>query len=243
MSMKPLLSVFLITLSLFPHSATAAPVGAIKGRPVAADSTFNAAAPVEVLDVPARFTPVTQLPGAIGTVKYSSDGRCILVVLGGSGTAADTNALFGGVTSASIRPLGKNYFAVLMCPNESQGTRMIVSNASGLKKVLAGKGKVKEGSLFVIDWDKPNMLASGVLANTHSSGGSKFLTEDYEMAFGTQQNGEAYFFIVDKIESKIIAFSQVGGAYYGNFDSDTKALYARTIGTQLLSAPRIIIAN
>ena len=244
MRFSKILSLMISSLSLVSVASAApaaGPVGSISG-PGASVATADAAPVVDVI-ADSLFRPIAAVPGKEGTVRFDSDGRCILAILGGSAQPEMLRAILTQGKRASTRGLGKDFFALLLCGNADGNVDAILANQKGLKSAVSGAARVKQGSLFAAKFDTPNTIVSVGLANTHGNSGGKFLTEDYELVVGV--DGEKHFFvyIADKVGGKIVAYNAGVGGYVADWNEQTQALYARVFGRTIISTPKIIVAN
>ncbi len=189
------------------------------------------------------FTPVTELPGTIGTVRYNSDGRCLVIVMGGNPTNADMEELLTKKGSPVLNNFVGSH-TVYMCPGVKGGTDVTVLNYRGLRQAYNGLPcGSKPGTTLVSYWNQPNLLASATLGNKVTEHGVKFISNEYDLVFGTDHSGEPYFVIIDHKAHKLAHYTATSGGYYGDLSPEMVTLYNSTIGATALRAPKIVLFN
>ena len=240
MRLRAIISAFALTM-IVSHTAVATPFKT-KGHRVVAKPVANA--PVEALrGALSLFTPVTDLPGTIGTVRYNSDGRCLVLVMGGAPTNADLEELLSKEGTPTLPNFIGSHTAY-MCPGATGEAVVTLLNYRALRQVYRGSpGSSNPGTALISYWNQPNLLASASLGNRVTERGIRFISNAYDLILGTDNQGEVYFVILDHVSKKLIHFTAQSGGYYSDLSPDMAALYSSTIGTQALLAPKIALFN
>ncbi|MFM1847211.1 MAG: hypothetical protein RL417_685 [Pseudomonadota bacterium] len=236
-------SLIILALSLITaiSIADAAPLRT-KGRKFA--TAPLASSPLEGLTCEHKlFTPVTELPGTIGSFRYNSDGRCIVIVLGGSPTNSDMLEIL----SKSGSPVLNNFagsHTVYMCPGANGGTDVTVLNYRAFRQAFKGRScSSKPGTTLVSSWNHPNLLASATLGNKVKKHGVTFISNEYELVFGTDDINKPYFVVIDRVAHKLAYYTDANGGYYSDLSPEMVTLYNTTVGAQALLAPKIVLFN
>jgi hypothetical protein len=191
--------------------------------------------------------PVSALPGKIGSVTYDSDGNCIAIVMGGQSTlsGAEVRAIFfGNSARKNYRPLA-NSQSLIMCPGSDGVTEVVLANQAGVKKLTAPRGRPKANGSSIIStsWSGANKLATALLGRRIVANGAKFLSNEYDVHFGTDGAGKIYFLIVDRVANKFVAFHQDQGGYHTDLTPAVIDLIHDRLGRQIAQAPRIMVAD
>lgn len=233
----------LLSTGILTNSVAAAPhIPAGGAVQVQTSGTLSQSDVVNTLDM----QPVASLPGTIGSVSYASDGKCIAIVLGGSNPVrgTDVDSIFFGKGAMKRLGLLKRSHSLVMCPGANGATEVILADAAGVKKLFAKKKPRADGSSIIRTvWDRPNMLATALVGNRVVVNGAKFISNDYDIHFGTDGNGRVQFLILDRVARKLIAFHQDVGGYYGDLTPARIALIHERWGLAIAQALKIILAD
>ena len=236
-------SAVVVTTGIMVAPAFAAPrmpTGASIESTVVAN--VNTAAVVSSLDL----RPASELPGKIGTISYDSDGRCIALVLGGAANmngAAVRSTIFGTSRRRDLRPLANSH-ALIMCPGANGETEVVLTNQAGVKKLLSSRAvRVNGSSIISTVWSGANKLATALIGRKVSLNGAKFISNDYDVHFGTDGGGKVYFIILDRVANKAVLFHQDQGGYHGDLTPSVISYIQGSLGQASAQAPRIILGE
>ena len=190
---------------------------------------------------------VSELPGKIGSITYDSDGRCIALVLGGAAnlSGAEVRALvFGNSKRKNFRSLANSH-SLIMCPGANGETEVVLANQAGLKKLLTSRGPVRVNGSSIIStvWEGANKLATALIGRRVVLNGAKFISNDYDVHFGTDGGGKVYFIILDRVANKAVMFHQDHGGYHGELTADVVSFIQERLGQAIAQAPRIMLAD
>jgi hypothetical protein len=167
--------------------------------------------------------------------------------MGGQSTlsGAEVRALFfGNSKRKNYRPLA-NSQSLIMCPGSNGATEVVLANQAGVKKLTARRGRPRANGSSIIStsWSAPNLLASALLGRRVVVNGAKFISNEYDVHFGTDGAGKIYFLIVDRVANKFVAFHQDQGGYHTDLTPAVIDLIHDRLGRQIAQAPRIMVAD
>jgi len=189
---------------------------------------------------------VSELPGKIGSITYDSDGRCIALVLGGATnlTGAEVRAIiFGNSRRKNFRPLANSH-ALVMCPGANGETEVVLTNQAGIRKLLSSRAvRVNGSSIISTVWSGANKLATALIGRRVVLNGAKFISNDYDVHFGTDARGKVYFIILDRVANKAVLFHQDQGGYHGDLTPSVISYIQGSLGQASAQAPRIILGE
>ena len=213
------------------------------GASIESDVVVNVT-PADILNA-IDLQPVQNLPGKIGSIAYDSDGKCLVLVLGGASnlTGAEVRTLFFGQSSRrNFGPLA-NSKTLLMCQNGASETEVVLANAAGVKKLFSRRPRVNGSSIISTAWSGPNKLATALIGRKVVVNGARFISNDYDVHFGTDGVGKVYFIILDRVANKFVYFHQSQGGYHAPLTPGAVAIVQNRLGLAIAQAPRIMLAD
>lgn len=235
----------IILSGLFSATASAAPLSGFETSDVSVGVVQGSA--LDSVPTLLSLAPFTAPVGKLGSqlaYAYDEVSRCFGVVLGGGSAISGAHVLklLRG-EKVKLRPFRGTY-TVLGC--EANGDpQMTILNSAGLIQAVRAKAgtpmRGADGTMIQAVFDQSGKRAKATLAREVRSGGATFSLVSAEIIAAALPGGHFELIIKDVEGGKLVAFSNVSGAYHTDLTPAVEAVLVDRIEPALIGAPKFIL--